>query len=209
MIINICLIGIMRLINLNCSITHDVVIFFLSWGALIYMRFLFLFFLVDFLLHVFNSFMVEFILDFMSFKIVVVVNHESVKFLNTLSEVIDWYFAILVVIESEPAVLHDYFHVFVVHSDVVSYLLLVFLEDLYEHWDQISGLVINDIELVLDWWVDFVVHEAIELLTVFYNLFRTFLIVDVLVSVLIRSGWLNLLNSSLSKEKTDVNQFEA
>lgn len=209
MIINICLIGIMRLINLNWSITHDVVIFFLSRGALIYMRFLFLFFLVNFLLHVFNSFMVEFILDFMSFKIVVVVDHESVEFLYALSEVIDWYFAILVVIKSEPAVLHDYFDIFVVLSDVVSNFFLMFLKNFHEHWDQVSGFVIDDIELVLDWWVDFVVHEAIELLTVFYDLFRTFLVVDVLVSILVWSGLLNFLDSSLAKEETDVDQLKA
>jgi hypothetical protein len=95
--------------------------------------------------------MVEFVLDFMGCEVVVVVDNEVIEFLDTLSEVLNIDLSILVVVKSQPVVLHYYFHVLIVHTDVVSYTLLVLLHYLNKYLDQVSGLIIDDVELVLEW----------------------------------------------------------
>jgi hypothetical protein len=60
---------------------------------------------------------------------------------------------VFVEVQSHPAILDHDLNVLVVLVDVVSHFALMFLEDLHEEGNIVGRLVIDDVEVVLEWVV--------------------------------------------------------
>lgn len=88
--------------------------------------------------------------------------------------------------------------------DVVSYLDLMFMKHPDEEGDVVGGLVIDDVEVVFEWVIEFVIEESVKFLTSLLKLFVATIVMDVLVCDLVGSSFLDLLNAFLACVETHV-----
>jgi len=54
-------------------------------------------------------------------------------------------------------------HVFVVLAEVLKELLLVLEDNFHQEGEDLSGTIVNDVEIALNWSVNAIRQEAIEL----------------------------------------------
>jgi hypothetical protein len=73
---------------------------------------------------------IEIALDFCGFVEVVIVNHEFIKLMDCLLEVLNRYMSVLVKVKSHPIIHKDYSNILIVFMNVISNLVLMFLQDL-------------------------------------------------------------------------------
>jgi hypothetical protein len=99
-------------------------------------------------LHVLDGFVVELALDLSGLQVVVVVDHEGIETLDSASQVIKRYVAVLVKVKTKPLVLNHDGDILVVMSDVIGHFVLVFPQHLDEKGNIVGGLVVDDIELI-------------------------------------------------------------
>jgi hypothetical protein len=99
-------------------------------------------------LHVLDGFVVELALDLSGLQVVVVVDHEGIETLDSASQVIKRYVAVLVKVKTKPLVLNHDGDILVVMSDVIGHFVLVFPQHLDEKGNIVGRLVVDDIELI-------------------------------------------------------------
>lgn len=100
--------------------------------------------------------------------------------------------------------MNEYLNILIVLAKVISDLALMFLQDLNDDRDVVSGLIIDDVEVIPQGTIEFVIEESVELQASWFEVFVSLVVVNELVCDLIGFRLLKFLETFLTSIETYV-----
>ncbi len=100
---------------------------------------------------------------------------------------------IFVEVKTKPVFLDKNLNVLIVLMDIVSYFDLMFMKHSDEEGNVVLGLIIDDVEVVLEGIVKLIIEESVKFSAILFQFFISAVVVNVLVCNLIWASLLQLL----------------